>query len=290
MGGASAAVHSGLPATDAGTVGHIVADGIRGQFHGDSASMPHFTGTSIMQPLRTSGLAPMGALRTAPECTMTWLRSRQDASGKKIGAVTEVSFLRQNDGVGTSSSPVGRTLYLETAHPLPFRATLHLSREGGLMEHTGPVPDHDGDRPLARWQPWTALASFALLAHFAWEMGQMPLYRMNAPSRWHMIGLCTQAALGDVIMTLLAYVLTARLVRRRLWLVAPRRLDLATFIGIGVAMTVGLEWWNVSVRHSWSYTADMPSAAGIGLSPVVQWIVLPPLILRLARRHLQVGH
>ena len=141
----------------------------------------------------------------------------------------------------------------------------------------------------AWWQPWAALAGFATLLHFAWEMAHMPLYRVAEPSGWRMVGGCTQATLGDAIMTLLAYATAAVLTRRRLWLVAPRALELTTFLGVGLAMTVALEWWNVSVRHSWAYSADMPVTAGIGLSPIVQWIVLPPLIIWLARRHLQGG-
>ncbi len=157
------------------------------------------------------------------------------------------------------------------------------------MEATSLARAPDGDRTATRWQPWTALAGFALIAHFAWEMAQMPLYRMDEPSGWRMVGECTQATLGDAIMTLLAYATAAVLTGRRLWLVAPRARELTTFLGVGIAMTVGLEWWNVSVRHSWAYSGDMPSLAGIGLSPIVQWIVLPPLILWLARRHLQGG-
>lgn len=141
----------------------------------------------------------------------------------------------------------------------------------------------------AWWQPWTALAGFAALVHFAWEMAQMPLYRMDEPSGWRLLGACTQATIGDAIMTLLAYATAAALTRRRLWLVAPRTLEVITFLAVGLAMTVALEWWNVSVRHSWAYGAGMPLTAGMGLSPIVQWIVLPPLIIWLARRHLQGG-
>ena len=157
------------------------------------------------------------------------------------------------------------------------------------METTGLAPARDGDRLATRWHPWTTLAGFALIVHFAWEMAQMPLYRMDEPSGWRMVGGCTQATLGDDITTLLAYATAAVWTRRRLWLLAPRARELTMFISVGIAMTVGLEWWYVSVLHSWAYSADMPSAAGIGLSPIAQWIVLPPLILWLARRHLQGG-
>ena len=151
------------------------------------------------------------------------------------------------------------------------------------------IPSRDGEGLATKWQPWTTLAGFALLAHFAWEMAQMPLYRMDTPSGWRMVGGCMQATVGDAIMTLLAYAVAVLVIRRRLWLISPGPLELATFLGVGLAMTGGLEWWNVSVRHSWAYSADMPSVAGIGLAPIVQWIVLPPIILWLARRHLQGG-
>jgi len=105
------------------------------------------------------------------------------------------------------------------------------------------TPARDGDRLAIDdwWQPWTALAGFAVLVHFAWEMAQMPLYLMHALSGWRMVGECLQATVGDAIMTLLAYGVVALLMRRRLWLVARRPLELTTFLGAGIAMTVGLE-------------------------------------------------
>ena len=55
---------------------------------------------------------------------------------------------------------------------------------------------------------------------------------------------------------------------------------------VGVAATAALEWWNVMLRHAWAYGAAMPTVAGIGLAPFMQWVLLPPLILWLARRHI----
>ena len=136
------------------------------------------------------------------------------------------------------------------------------------------------------WQPWTALAGFAVLVNFAWEMAQMPLFRMRNPSGWAMLRECTQATAGDMMLTLVAYGVAALCIRRLHWLLAPRPMEWATFLGVGLAATVGLEWWNVMLRHSWAYSAAMPTVAGIGLAPVIQWLVLPPLILWLARRHM----
>ena len=139
------------------------------------------------------------------------------------------------------------------------------------------------------WQPWTALAGFALLVNFAWEMAQMPLFRMSNPSGWAMLGECTQATAGDAALILLAYGVASLCNRRPRWLRTPRPIEWATFLGVGVAATVGLEWWNVMVRHSWAYRATMPTVAGIGLAPLMQWVILPPLIIWLTRRHIDVG-
>lgn len=47
---------------------------------------------------------------------------------------------------------------------------------------------------------------------------------------------------------------------------------------------------NVTVLRSWTYTDSMPivqlGETGIGLTPLLQWIVVPVLSLRLARRQL----
>ena len=147
----------------------------------------------------------------------------------------------------------------------------------------------EGTRVSSEWQPWTALAGFAFFGNFAWEMAQMPLFRMRNPSGWAMLGECTQATAGDAVLTLMAYGVAALCHRRRRWLLAPVPIEGAVFLGVGVAATLALEWWNVTVRHSWAYSATMPTVAGIGLAPLAQWVILPPLTLWLARRHVVVA-
>ena len=55
---------------------------------------------------------------------------------------------------------------------------------------------------------------------------------------------------------------------------------------LGVAYTSFSEWLNVSIRGSWAYSPLMPvvPGTGIGLSPLLQWILLPALGLAVARR------
>lgn len=57
----------------------------------------------------------------------------------------------------------------------------------------------------------------------------------------------------------------------------------------GVAASAVLEWLNVEVWRNWVYAEAMPRLPllGTGLSPVLQWLLPPPLCLLAARR--QVG-
>jgi hypothetical protein len=63
------------------------------------------------------------------------------------------------------------------------------------------------------------------------------------------------------------------------------RVALAT-TALGVAATAALEWLNVEPRRNRAFAAAMPRLPplGTGLSPVLQWILLPPLSLLAARR------
>src|SRR5205085_871160 len=57
---------------------------------------------------------------------------------------------------------------------------------------------------------------------------------------------------------------------------------------IAVLYTVASEWMNTSLREAWQYSQLMPTielhGQVIGVSPLAQWFVLPPLALYLARR------
>ena len=60
--------------------------------------------------------------------------------------------------------------------------------------------------------------------------------------------------------------------------------------GVGIAIvaslgyTVWAEWRNVYVLGSWAYADTMPTIGGIGVAPLMQWIVLPILALLWMRR------
>jgi hypothetical protein len=56
---------------------------------------------------------------------------------------------------------------------------------------------------------------------------------------------------------------------------------------LGLAYTVFSEWYNVYQVGSWAYSQRMPLMSGIGLSPLLQWLLLPIftlMVMRLVQR------
>ena len=59
-----------------------------------------------------------------------------------------------------------------------------------------------------------------------------------------------------------------------------------TAILLGVGYTVVSKWLNTQVRQSWSYTEAMPLLPpfGTGLTPFLQWLIVPALAFGYVRR------
>jgi hypothetical protein len=55
-------------------------------------------------------------------------------------------------------------------------------------------------------------------------------------------------------------------------------------LAFGFGYTIYSEWLNVNVRGSWAYSPLMPTVPflGTGLSPLLQWLIVPTLTLRIA--------
>ena len=135
------------------------------------------------------------------------------------------------------------------------------------------------------------VATFALLLNFAWEILQAPLYAgMADMPHAQVTKACLQATFGDAVIMLLADGGVAVAARSRRWIVAAKRWQLLLFITIGVSITAAIEW--LATRgywiENWSYLPTMPlvPGAGIGLAPLLQWVVLPLLTVWFVRRQL----
>jgi hypothetical protein len=142
-------------------------------------------------------------------------------------------------------------------------------------------------RPLLA--PELPIAFFGFLLNFVWEMWAVRFYATIGEMRHaKAILVCTQAAFGDVVILLLAFWGTSVDAGSRGWILKPRWQEFIIYVGIGIAITMLMELLALEVWDRWSYAERMPRLPllGTGLARLVQWVLLPVLVLGLARYHL----
>ena len=138
-------------------------------------------------------------------------------------------------------------------------------------------------------QPEFGVAVFSFLLHFVWEYLQAPTYAgMAELPHWEGVKLCTSATFGDVGFALTAFWAASAVARSRYWLVAPRLLHMLVYMVVGITLTVGFEFYYTQISMRWTYSDLMPLVPpfGTGLSPLLQWLVTPPLVLWFTARQL----
>jgi hypothetical protein len=122
----------------------------------------------------------------------------------------------------------------------------------------------------------------AVAFNYVWEVAQAPLYTgMDDFSRmlWH----CFAPSLGDGLLVLLIFFLGWAALQRRDWFVRPGARGYALMLIAGLAIAVSVELVAVYALGRWEYAARMPvlPGLGVGLAPVAQMLVLPPIIFRI---------
>lgn len=127
---------------------------------------------------------------------------------------------------------------------------------------------------------WPAAVLLTLLLHYVWEMVQAPLFTNFAgASFWSHALPCFWAALGDVLIAFSAYAAAAAAFRRPAWPFGCRcQGPFTVCLLVGLAITIAFEYYALATGR-WNYADVMPTVAGVGLSPLAQWIVVPSLTL-----------
>ena len=117
----------------------------------------------------------------------------------------------------------------------------------------------------------------ALLLNLIWELVQMPLYKGSSYSI-KQTAFCTLASVADALMVLLLYFSVALIFRNPL-LIQHLKWQIAIVILIGGTGAVLAEMRHLS-EGSWVYADLMPiiPIVNVGISPVLQFMVLPLLI------------
>lgn len=127
--------------------------------------------------------------------------------------------------------------------------------------------------------------------NYVWEFAQAPLYvgmdRLSVVW-WH----CLLASLGDGFLVLLILA-SVRLLLGRRWFMQPGFKGYALMLVAGFIIAVSVE--SIALHFGyWSYNSLMPLVPGlnIGIVPVLQMLVIPPLVLRITvglNRYLPAG-
>lgn len=125
------------------------------------------------------------------------------------------------------------------------------------------------------------LWGFAL--NLIWEFAQSPLYADQANGWQYLVWTRLHCTLGDVLILLGAFWATAAIYRSWRWPVTGGTGAVAVFLGAGLVYTAWSEWFNTTVREAWTYSSAMPRVLGMGLSPLLQWLVLPALLVFIMR-------
>jgi hypothetical protein len=143
----------------------------------------------------------------------------------------------------------------------------------------------------SRQPTWlTALRAYLTLSlglHVLWETLQLPLYAIWTTGT---IGTKTftivHCALGDLIIAALALVAALVVIGSNAWPLQRFREVFVMTVIFGIGYTFYSEWLNTTVRQNWAYSRLMPvlPLIGTGLSPILQWLVVPSVALTLTRR------
>ena len=123
----------------------------------------------------------------------------------------------------------------------------------------------------------------AVVVNYPWELAQATLYTWPGESLnpwWH----CFVASLGDGFILLAIHAAGWLALHDRGWFMRPGLNGYSLMLASGAAMAIAIELVAVHVLHRWDYAPQMPLVQGleIGIVPITQMLVLPPLIFRLA--------
>lgn len=121
--------------------------------------------------------------------------------------------------------------------------------------------------------------------NLVWEFMHLPLYTIwqTASGGWIAYA-AVHCWVGDLVIAA-SCLGAAVLISGRNWPTRHYGRTAVIATALGVIATIVLEWLNVDLLENWAYAPAMPvlPLLGTGLSPLLQWAVLPPVAFAWAR-------
>jgi hypothetical protein len=132
--------------------------------------------------------------------------------------------------------------------------------------------------------PFAPIFIIAVGLNYIWEVAQSPLFA--AINNWDSIWWhCFVASLGDSIILCLIHAIGWAVFDRYDWYIDPGIKGYGLMLASGLVLAVAIEWGAVHIVQRWAYGVRMPVVPGlnIGLVPILQMLILPPLVFYFTR-------
>ena len=134
---------------------------------------------------------------------------------------------------------------------------------------------------LVRVGLWSLLA---FGSNLVWEIAQVRLYTLWADEKGPTIAWALfHCSVGDVMIASAMYAVAGIALRSANWPTSHPWTGGAIVVIGAMAYTAWSEWYNVYRAGNWGYASSMPLIYGIGLSPLLQWIILPAAMVSVFR-------
>ncbi len=150
------------------------------------------------------------------------------------------------------------------------------------LHHLRKTPSQDA---FKRYSVCILIIGFLL--NLIWEVAQMPLYETGTDTL-SSLAFCALASVADALMVLLLYYLIAYAASNSFWIAR-----VSGWQAVAIMLTGGAGAILAELRHlsagSWSYSQLMPliPILKVGLSPVLQFMILPMLVYYLSFKLVQ---
>lgn len=147
------------------------------------------------------------------------------------------------------------------------------------MTNLYPSLERPRSRDAGEWLP--ALRRYMLFVaavNLTWEFAHIPLYTLwETGTVSEIVFAAVHCTGGDILIALSSVMLSLILFGTGSWPSERRQLVVASTVAFGLAYTIFSEWLNIEIREAWAYSDLMPliPLIDVGLSPFLQWIVIP---------------
>lgn len=133
------------------------------------------------------------------------------------------------------------------------------------------------------------LGLFSFLFFGIWEWMQSPFFTDISEDFNKIVFFTIHCTFSDILILFSSVTLLCIFKREIAWIFHPRKMNYILITSMGLFYTLLSEYINVQLLQRWKYSNLMPivPGLGIGLTPILQWLLLPSIILLVTKDHLK---